>query len=102
MQGLNDNTLGTLPAAVARPAYARTALTTGIVHLGIGAFMRAHMAAATEAAITAGDLRWGIAGVSLRQTDTRDALEPQGGLYTLAIRDADAQGQPRQLSLIHI
>lgn len=96
MQRLNDSTVGALPAAVARPAYERKALKTGIVHLGIGAFMRAHMAAATEAAIAAGDLRWGITGVSLRQADTRDALAPQDGLYTLAIRDADSQGQPRQ------
>ncbi len=96
MQGLNDRTVGMLPAAVARPAYDRKALKTGIVHLGIGAFMRAHMAAATEAAIAAGDLRWGIVGVSLRQPDTRDALAPQDGLYTLAIRDANDQGQPRQ------
>ena len=96
MNRLNDTTVAGLPAAVTRPAYDRSALKTGIVHLGIGAFMRAHMAAATEAAIAAGDLRWGITGVSLRQPDTRDALEPQDGLYTLAIRDADEQGQPRQ------
>lgn len=96
MNRLNDTTLAALPAAVARPAYDRRALKTGIVHLGIGAFMRAHMAAATEAAVAAGDLRWGITGVSLRQSDTRDALGPQDGLYTLAIRDADASGQPRQ------
>ncbi|WP_176451976.1 mannitol dehydrogenase family protein [Rhodoferax sp. TH121] len=96
MNRLNDATVTTLPAAVARPAYDRRALKTGIVHLGIGAFMRAHMAAATEAAIAAGDLRWGITGVSLRQPDTRDALAAQDGLYTLAIRDADDQGQPRQ------
>ncbi|WP_236635160.1 mannitol dehydrogenase family protein [Rhodoferax sp. TS-BS-61-7] len=96
MQRLNNSTVGALHAAVARPAYDRQALKTGIVHLGIGAFMRAHMAAATEAAIGAGDLRWGMVGVSLRQADTRDALAPQDGLYTLAIRDADAQGQPRQ------
>ena len=96
MNRLNDSTAGALPAAVARPAYDRKALKTGIVHLGIGAFMRAHMTAATEAAISAGDVRWGILGVSLRQADTRDALAPQDGLYTLAIRDADAQGQPRQ------
>ncbi|MBD9395542.1 mannitol dehydrogenase family protein [Acidovorax sp. ACV01] len=96
MNRLNDTTVGPLPAAVVRPPYDRRALKNGIVHLGIGAFMRAHMAAATEAAIAAGDLRWGITGVSLRQADTRDALAPQDGLYTLAIRDADAQGQPRQ------
>ena len=76
---------------VAPPRYDRSALRPGIVHLGVGAFQRAHMAPATEAAIVAtGDLRWGIVGVSLRSPDTRDALAPQGGLYTLAIRDADA------------
>jgi fructuronate reductase len=96
MNRLNNTTVATLPAAVGRPAYDRRALKNGIVHLGIGAFMRAHMAAATEAAMAAGDLRWGIVGVSLRQADTRDALAPQDGLYTLAIRDGDDQGQPRQ------
>jgi fructuronate reductase len=96
MHRLDERTVGALPANVTRPSYDRQRLQQGIVHLGIGAFMRAHLAAATEAAIAAGDLRWGIVGVSLRQPDTRDALAPQDGLYTLAIRDADAQGQPRQ------
>lgn len=81
-------------------AYDRGALAPGIVHLGIGAFARAHLAIATEAAIMADparpDLRWGIVGVSLRQADTRDALAPQRGLYTVAVRDADTAGQPRQ------
>jgi len=31
-------------AAVKRPQYARTEVTPGIVHLGIGAFHRAHQA----------------------------------------------------------
>ncbi len=90
-------TLASLPAAVARPRYDRSALKPGIVHLGIGAFMRAHLAVATEAALHAdGDMRWGIVGVSLRQTDTRDALAPQGGLYSVAVRDADEGGAARQ------
>ena len=90
------------PGAVPAP-YDRDALRPGIVHLGVGAFQRAHMAPATEAAIVAtGDTRWGIVGVSLRSPDTRDALAPQGGLYTLAIRDADAAGAPRErLQVLH-
>ena len=81
-----------LPAAVARPRYDRAALQPGIVHLGLGAFMRAHLAVATEAALHAsGDLRWGITGVSLRSPETRDALAPQDGLYTLAVRDGSGQ-----------
>lgn len=93
---LSPATLAGLPAAVQRPSFDRDALQPGIVHLGIGAFMRAHLVPATEAAIAAGDRRWGIVGVSLRAADTRDALTPQAGLYTLAVRDADAAGQPRQ------
>jgi len=90
-------TLDALPSAVARPRYDRAALRAGIVHLGLGAFARAHLIAATEAALHAdGDLRWGVCGVSLRSPDMRDALAPQGGLYALALRDADARGQPRE------
>ena len=75
-------------APVERPRYDRLKLRIGIVHLGIGAFARAHLAVATEAAIHAsGDLRWGISGVSLRHPDTRDALAPQRGMYTVAVRD---------------
>jgi fructuronate reductase len=97
MNRLHPSLLDQLPPDVARPSYDRAALQSGIVHLGIGAFMRAHLAVATEAAITAsGDLRWGICGVSLRQPDTRDALAPQAGLYSVAVRDADATGAPRQ------
>ncbi|HMC15002.1 MAG TPA: mannitol dehydrogenase family protein, partial [Albitalea sp.] len=94
---LHPSTLAALPADVARPRYDRAALRLGIVHLGVGAFQRAHLAAATEAVLhSAGDLRWGIAGVSLRHADTRDALQPQAGLYTLALRDTDADGAPRE------
>ena len=91
MDRLSQATLGRLPAAVGRPAYDRSSLWTGIVHLGIGAFHRAHMAAYTDAVLAAGDARWGIAGASLRSPDTRDALAPQDGLYALAIRDAAAE-----------
>jgi len=53
--------------------------------------------AANEAAIHAQqDLRWGIVGVSLRHADTRDALQKQEGLYTLALRETAAQGNARQ------
>jgi len=96
MQRLHPDTLAAIPPAVARPAYDRAALEAGIVHLGVGAFQRGHLAAVNEAALHAsGDLSWGIAGVSLRSAETRDALAPQGGLYTLSLRDVDEAGAPR-------
>ncbi|WP_313698164.1 mannitol dehydrogenase family protein [Achromobacter sp.] len=94
---LNAALLDGLPAQVARPGYDRDALGIGIVHLGLGAFARAHLAAVNDAALRAGTAPdWGICGVSLRHADTRDALAPQDGLYALALRDADGIGASRQ------
>ncbi len=94
---LHPSRLAVLAPGVAQPAYDRAALRVGIVHLGLGAFARGHLAAVNDAALHAGgEVAWGLCGVSLRQADTRDALAPQEGLYTLALRSADAQGQPRQ------
>lgn len=68
-------------------SYDRAAVTPGIVHLGIGAFHRAHMAVYVDD-ILAQSPDWGIIGASLRRPDTKEALEPQDFLYTVAIRDA--------------
>jgi fructuronate reductase len=88
---LSNETLGHLPETVARPAYDRAAVKRGVVHLGIGAFHRAHQAAYFEAALAAGDLRWGITSVSLRSAGVRDQLAPQDCLYALVVRDGDAR-----------
>src|SRR5882724_8463031 len=85
---LSQATLGQLPADIARPRYDRAAVRTGIVHLGVGAFQRAHQAMYTESALAAGDRRWGILGASLSSASVRDQLKPQDGLYTLAVRGA--------------
>jgi fructuronate reductase len=65
-------------------SYDSALLDIGIVHLGVGAFHRAHMADYTDAVLRRGDLRWGIMGASLRSPETRDALAPQDFLYTIA------------------
>ena len=91
MSQLNAAALARLPAAIARPAFDPAHLKSGIVHLGIGAFHRAHQALYTDTVLAAGDRRWSITGVSLRSPQTRDALAPQHGLYTAAMRDADAE-----------
>jgi len=85
---LSQATLAALPQAIARPAYDRAAVETGIVHLGIGAFHRAHQAVYVDSILAAGDRRWGILGASLRSAETRDALKPQDGLYTVWSRGA--------------
>lgn len=85
---LSNATVAKLPGAIAIPRYDRGAVTPGIVHLGVGAFHRAHQAAYVDACLADGEADWGIVGVSLRSPDTRDALAPQDGLYTLAVRDS--------------
>ncbi|WP_062119139.1 mannitol dehydrogenase family protein [Aureimonas sp. AU40] len=89
MNRLSETTLSTLPASVRKPSYERSKARVGIVHLGLGAFHRAHQAVMTERVLAGGDLAWGIAGVSLRSPETRDALAPQDGLYTVAVRGAE-------------
>ena len=64
-QRLSAAALGRLPAAVERPAFDPAMLKPGIVHLGIGAFHRAHQAVFTEDAIAAKGGDWGIIGASL-------------------------------------
>ena len=65
--------------------YDRSRVTSGIVHLGVGAFFRAHVAVYVDD-ILAIDPGWGIIGASLRRGDTRAALAPQDFLYTLVVR----------------
>ena len=75
------------PAAATLPAYDRAAVRIGVVHLGIGAFHRAHQAVVFDDALASGDLRWGVLGASLRSPGVRDLLAPQDGLYSLLVRD---------------
>src|SRR4051812_1924495 len=81
--------LDRLPPGIRRPAYDRSRVTSGIVHLGLGAFHRAHQAVVIDDCLAAGATSWGIVGASLRSPDTRDALAPQDHLYTVAVRAAE-------------
>ncbi|WP_324132123.1 mannitol dehydrogenase family protein [Bosea sp. (in: a-proteobacteria)] len=86
MTRLTKSTLSALSEAVRRPAYDRARLTPGIVHLGLGAFARAHLCEYTEDALEFEFGAWGVTGASLQRPDQRDRLAPQDGLYTLLKR----------------
>jgi fructuronate reductase len=88
---LNRAMLERLPAGIGRPAYDRAKVAAGVVHIGVGAFHRAHQAAWFDEILSHGDLRWGIQGVSLRSPTAGQALNPQDGLYTLVERSADGE-----------
>jgi fructuronate reductase len=98
MTRLSASTLANVPAGVRVPDYDRSQITPGIVHLGIGAFHRAHMAVYVDD-LLADNPDWAIIGASLRRPDTKEALEPQDGLYTVAVRDA-AGTHPRVIGSI--
>ena len=85
--GRLDDTEG-LPEGVARPAYVPGAQGAGIVHLGLGAFHKAHQAVYTDDALAAAGGDWRITGVSLRSGAPSRDLTPQNGLYTVIARDA--------------
>ncbi len=69
------------------PGYDRNLLKAGILHLGPGAFFRAHFAPFTDAALAAAGGDWGIEVASLRTADVADHLNQQNGLYTMLVRD---------------
>jgi fructuronate reductase len=87
---LSAATLRTLPASVDTSAYDRTSHAPGVVHLGLGAFHRAHQAMVFDQLLAGGDMRWGVHGVGMTRPDLVNQLHAQDGLY--AVRVADGQG----------
>ena len=82
LKRLTNATLAEAFPGVLPPPYQRAGVAVGVVHLGPGAFHRAHQAAGFDR-LLADDPRWGICAVSLKSPGVRDALAPQDGLYTL-------------------
>ena len=56
---------------------------SGIVHLGLGSFHRAHAAVYTAKALAAEPGDWGIVGVSNRSRTVVDAMRAQDNLYSV-------------------
>lgn len=96
---LSLSTLDRLPTHVRRPDYVPSHQACGIVHLGVGAFHRAHQAVYTDAAMNAGERDWRIMGVSLRSRSVHDQLIPQDGLYTVSTQ-SDARPEVRVIGAI--
>ena len=91
LKHLDEGCLDALPDGVARPSYDRNAVGIGLVHLGVGAFHRAHQAVYTDDVLERDGGDWGILGVSLRSPGVRDSLAPQDCLYTVVSRGRDGE-----------
>ncbi len=83
---------------VAVPGYDRSQVTTGIVHVGVGGFFRAHQAMYLDSLMNEGKaLDFGICGVAALPHDRRiyDAMSSQDCLYTLVLKYPDGTLEPR-------
>ncbi|RRD49600.1 mannitol dehydrogenase family protein [Arachnia propionica] len=85
------------------PAYDRTRVTPGIVHIGVGAFHRAHQAVHVDDVLAIdGVSDWGIVGVGLLPGDA-DAVarsRSQDHLYCLTTVDPDGTDHTRVVGSI--
>ncbi|MFA0014197.1 fructuronate reductase [Vibrio lentus] len=81
----------TLPNTVLRPDYDRSALQSRIVHLGFGAFHRAHQALFTNEMLSKTSTDWGICEINLfGGEDLIESLRTQDHLYTVAEKGAES------------
>lgn len=85
MPTLRTESLPELTGRLVRtPGYPRCG-AIGVVHLGLGAFHRAHQALVFDALLQRGDTRWGVLGVGMHSAALADALKAQDGLYAVQI-----------------
>ncbi len=83
---LSNETLHQLPGQIRRPAYDRSKLTPGIVHIGLGNFHRAHQAWYLHRLMQLGEAQdWAIIGAGVRPYDAvmREKLVSQDCLTSL-------------------
>ncbi|GJM27720.1 MAG: mannitol 2-dehydrogenase [Cyclobacteriaceae bacterium] len=100
---LNQANLSDVGSRIPVPNYNRSADQSGIVHIGVGGFHRAHQAyylhqlkkgSATSA--------WGICGIGLREADGKlnDIFKKQDHLYTLMVKHPDGKIEPEVIGSI--
>lgn len=88
-----------LPAEIQRPAYDRSQLKTRMVHIGFGAFHRAHQALCSDKLAAEHHSDWGYCEVNLNSGELIQALREQQLLYTLT-EMADDSLQTRVIGVI--
>jgi mannitol-1-phosphate/altronate dehydrogenase len=71
------------------PRYDPDRLTPSVVHIGIGAFHRAHQAVYFDELASTGETGWGVVGVGVHSRVLADLLAAQGNLFTVVAREAD-------------
>lgn len=102
MRTIDRLSLATLPRLPERlrPPVDPRGIGVAIVHLGLGAFHRAHQAVYTEEAMAAAGGEWGICGVSQRSPEAVEQLRPQDGLYSVLRRHPDGGTDARVIGAV--
>jgi mannitol 2-dehydrogenase len=103
MLSLRADTVAACVERLPTPGYARTRLRTGVVHVGVGGFHRAHQAMYHDRLMNQGQgLDWAICGAGVMPADRRmkDVLDAQDGLYTLVVKHGDGRLEPRVIGAI--
>lgn len=99
---LNKSNISKIGTQMHVPSYDRKQLKTGIVHIGVGGFHRAHQALVVQQLLEIdGNQDWGICGIGLREGDRKiaEVFNKQDCLYTLITRhpggnvDSEVMGQ---------
>lgn len=91
---INQKNLPLIAEKIKSPTYNRGQIKTGIVHIGVGGFHRAHQAYYIQQLLEKmGVVEWGICGVGIREADRKmyEVLRKQEGLYTLLVRHPDGK-----------
>ncbi|WP_436529866.1 mannitol dehydrogenase family protein [Actinoplanes sp. HUAS TT8] len=83
-----------------RPAVRPGDVRPGILHLGLGAFHRAHQAVYTETAVAAAGGDWGIVGVAPRSRDVVDKLRAQDRLYSVLTVGGEGGDHARAVGIL--
>lgn len=73
--------------SVSPPSYELDAVRIGVIHMGLGAFHRAHQAVYFERLLRSGNLNYGVAAVSQRSDKEAANLSRQDCLYTVDAQD---------------
>lgn len=85
---LNDLTVNILKSNIYRSSYRRSGDCT-VVHLGVGAFHKAHQAVYFDRLMDIDKTNWMIQGASIRRPVAANQLNPQDGIFTLVERNGD-------------
>jgi len=97
MQHLNQQNLTLIDTQISKPSFNRSMLKTGMVHIGVGGFHRAHQAYYLQELVAkTNGYDWGICGIGLREADRNIStiLKKQDHLYTLLVKYPNGTVEP--------